>query len=426
MDIRNKSISTQCVQAGYNPKGAQPRVMPIIQSTTYRYESCDDLADAFNLQSATPIYTRLGNPTLSFLEEKIAVLENGVAAVTTASGQSAILFAILAITKVGQNIISLNNIYGGTHTLFASTLKNMGIEVRFVNSNASFDDIFSLVDENTRLIYGETIGNPGLDVLDFEKISSVAKKADIPFVVDNTFASPYLCKPVEFGANIVIHSTTKYMDGHATSMGGVVVDCGNFDWNNGKYPQLTEPDESYHGLVYTEAFGNMALALKIRAGLLRDIGSTMSPFNAFLTNIGLETLHLRMQRHCENAIKVAEYLNNHEKIEFVSYPYLETSPSYKNAKKYLSKGGSGIVSFGVKGGAENSKKFIDNMKLGTLVTHVCDVRSHAIHPASTTHRQLSQEEQLKSKVLPNLVRYSVGIEDINDIIDDIKQALSKI
>ena len=426
MNIRDVNIATQCVQAGYNPKGAQPRVMPIVQSTTYRYENCDALADAFNLQAATPIYTRIGNPTLSVLEEKIAILEDGVAAVTTSSGQSAILFSILAITKVGQNIISLSNIYGGTHTLFASTLKNMGIEVRFIEADSSFDDIFALVDENTRLIYGETIGNPALDVIDFEKISSVAKKADIPFVVDNTFASPYLCKPIEFGANIVIHSTTKYMDGHATSMGGVIVDCGNFNWDNGKYPQLTQPDESYHGLVYTEAFGNMALALKIRAGLLRDIGSTMSPFNAFLTNIGLETLHLRMERHCQNAIKVAEYLNNHEKIEFVNYPYLETSPSYELAKKYLSKGGSGIVSFGVKGGVENAKKFIDNMKLGTLVTHVCDVRTLAIHPASTTHRQLSQEEQLNCGVLPNLVRYSVGIEDINDIIDDIKQALSKI
>ena len=427
MDIKNTNISTQCVQAGYLPKGsAEPRVMPIVQSTTYKYENCDALAAAFDLQAPTPIYTRLGNPTLSFLEEKITTLEGGIAAVTTASGQSAILFSVLALTKSGENIISLNNIYGGTHTLFASTLKNMGIEVRFVSASATADEIYSLIDDNTKLVYAETIGNPALEVLDFEKLSSIAKKADIPLVIDNTFATPYLCRPFELGANIVIHSTTKYMDGHATSVGGVIVDGGNFNWENGKFPQLSTPDESYHGLIYTKAFGKAAFALKIRAGLLRDIGSTMSPFNAFLTTLGLETLHLRMEKHCENALKVAKYLEGHEKIEFVNYPLLESSPSYELAKKYLTKGASGVVAFGVKGGSDNAKAFIDNMKLATLVTHVADVRTHALHPASTTHRQLSEAEQIAGGILPNLVRYSVGIEDADDIIADIKQALEKI
>ena len=426
MSINELNIETKCVQAGYSPDNTAPRVAPIVQSTTYRYDSCDSLANAFNLAQATPIYTRLGNPTLSVLEEKIAALEGGVAAVTTSSGQSAIFFSVLALAKAGDNIISLNNVYGGTHTLFSSTLKNLGIEVRFASPSDSAQSIFALVDDKTKLIYGETIGNPALEVLDFEKVSSVAKKADIPFVVDNTFATPYLCRPLELGANIVLHSTTKYIDGHATSLGGVIVDGGNFNWENGKFPGLSEPDESYHGLVYTKSFGNAALALKIRAGLLRDIGSTMSPFNAFLTNIGLETLHLRMERHSQNAIEIAKHLEKHDKVEFVNYPLLESAKTYNLAKKYLPKGASGVISVGIEGGSKEAQKFIDALKLVTLVTHVCDVRSHAIHPASTTHRQLSEQEQINGGVLPNLVRISVGIEDVNDIIADIDQALASL
>lgn len=426
MSIKELNIETKCVQAGYSPDNTAPRVAPIVQSTTYRYDSCDSLANAFNLAQATPIYTRLGNPTLSVLEEKIAALEGGVAAVTTSSGQSAIFFSVLALAKAGDNIISLNNVYGGTHTLFSSTLKNLGIEVRFASPSDSAQSIFALVDDKTKLIYGETIGNPALEVLDFEKVSSVAKKADIPFVVDNTFATPYLCRPLELGANIVLHSTTKYIDGHATSLGGVIVDGGNFNWENGKFPGLSEPDESYHGLVYTKSFGNAALALKIRAGLLRDIGSTMSPFNAFLTNIGLETLHLRMERHSQNAIEIAKHLKKNDKVEFVNYPLLESAKTYNLAKKYLPKGASGVISVGIKGGSKEAQKFIDALKLVTLVTHVCDVRSHAIHPASTTHRQLSEQEQINGGVLPNLVRISVGIEDVNDIIADIDQALASL
>ena len=426
MSIKELNIETKCVQAGYSPDNTAPRVAPIVQSTTYRYDSCDSLANAFNLAQATPIYTRLGNPTLSVLEEKIAALEGGVAAVTTSSGQSAIFFSVLALAKAGDNIISLNNVYGGTHTLFSSTLKNLGIEVRFASPSDSAQSIFALVDDKTKLIYGETIGNPALEVLDFEKVSSVAKKADIPFVVDNTFATPYLCRPLELGANIVLHSTTKYIDGHATSLGGVIVDGGNFNWENGKFPGLSEPDESYHGLVYTKSFVNAALAFIIRAGLLRDIGSTMIPFNAFLTNIGLETLHLRMERHSQNAIEIAKHLKKNDKVEFVNYPLLESAKTYNLAKKYLPKGASGVISVGIKGGSKEAQKFIDALKLVTLVTHVCDVRSHAIHPASTTHRQLSEQEQINGGVLPNLVRISVGIEDVNDIIADIDQALASL
>ena len=404
MSIQDKNIATKCVQGVYSPKNAEPRVAPIVQSTTYEYDNCDSLANAFNLAQATPIYTRLGNPTLSALEEKIALLEGGVGAVTTASGQSAILFSVLGITKSGQNIISL----------------------RFVQASASVEEILALADENTRLIYAETIGNPSLDILDFEIISTVAKKIDIPFVVDNTFATPYLCRPFEHGANIVVHSTTKYFDGHATSVGGVVVDGGNYNWKNGKYPQLTQPDESYHGLVYTETFGNAALSLRLRAGLLRDIGSTMAPFNAFLTNLGLETLHLRMERHSQNALEIAKYLEKNEKIEFVNYPLLESSKTNELAKKYLPKGASGVVSFGIKGDSKKAQEFIDSLELVSLVTHVCDVRTLAIHPASTTHRQLNTDDQIKAGVFPNLIRLSVGIEDVQDIINDIEQALSKI
>ncbi len=422
----NFDIATQCVKGAYQAGNTEPMVAPIVQSTTYRYDSSDDLAAAFNLEQATPIYTRIGNPTLSVLEEKLTLLEKGVAAVTTASGQAAIFYSIANIAKAGDHILALSNLYGGTYTLLNSVLKQLGIEVTFVDPNASVDEIVAFAQENTKLIFAETIGNPRLDVLDFEKVSKAAQQADIPLIVDNTFATPYLCNPKEFGANIIVHSTTKYLDGHATSLGGVVIDCGNFNWNNGKFAGLSEPNPDYHGLIYTEAFGDAAYAVKLRTGLLRDIGATMAPFNAFLTNLGTETLHLRMERHSSNALAIAQFLENHPKIEWVNYPHLSSSPSYELAKKYLPRGGSGVVSFGIKGSSEIAKKFIDTMQLAILVTHIGDLRSFAIHPASTTHRQLSADALKKTGITPNLIRYNVGIEHIDDILFDIEQTLSKI
>lgn len=424
--LRDKAIETQCVQAGYYPENRDPRVMPIVQSTTYKFDTADELGDVFDLKVGANMYTRLGNPTLNWLEEKIAVLEGGVAAVTTASGQSANLFAVINIAKAGEHVIAMSNLYGGTHTLFGTQLKKFGIDVEFVDPDASLEEMKQSVRPETRLIFAETIGNPALDVLDFEKVSALAAYADVPLVVDNTFPTPFLCRPFEHGAHIVTHSTTKYMDGHATSVGGVVVDSGKFNWNSGKYPELTTPDADYHGLVYTEAFGPAAFIAKTRAGLLRDIGSTMSPMNAFLTNLGLETLHLRMERHSENALAVAKYLEGHEKIDWVNYPGLESSKDYALAQKYLPKGSSGIVSFGPKGGAEAAKKIIDTLQLSTLVTHVGDIRSHTIHPASTTHRQLSEEQLLAAGVKPELIRLNVGCEHVDDIIRDLEAALSAL
>ncbi len=425
MDIKKTKIETKCVQEGYESKNGEPRVAPIVQSTTYKYDKTQDLADIFDLKAQGFMYTRLGNPTLSVLEDKIAAMEGGVGALTTASGQSATLFSVINICKAGQNFIAMNNIYGGSHTLFSGILKDFGIDVRYATPEQSQEEILNLADENTRLIFGETIGNPTLDILDFEKFHSIAKKLDIPFVVDNTFATPFLCTPIEYGADIVVHSTTKYIDGHATSMGGLIVDSGNFNWENGKYPELAQPDPNYHGVVYTQSFGSSAFIVKARAGLLRDIGATMAPFNAFLTNLGCETLHLRMERHCENALAVAKHLAPHEKISWIRYPFLETDKSYELAKKYL-KGGSGVVTFGVKGGLEGARTFIDNMQLATLVTHVGDLRTHALHPASTTHRQLSDEQQSESGILPDMVRFSVGIEHKDDIIADLDSALEKV
>ncbi|MDG6881004.1 Methionine gamma-lyase [Phocoenobacter uteri] len=422
----NFDIATQCVKGTYQAGNTEPMVAPIIQSTTYRYDSSDSLAAAFNLEQATPIYTRIGNPTLSVLEEKLALLEKGIAAVTTASGQAAVFYSIANIAQAGDHIIALSNLYGGTYTLLSGILKQLGIKVTFVEPSASVAEIVGISQENTKLIFAETIGNPCLDVLDFENVSRAAKQIDIPLIVDNTFATPYLCNPKDFGANIIVHSTTKYLDGHATSLGGVVIDCGNFNWNNGKFPGLSEPNEAYHDLIYTETFGDAAYAVKLRTGLLRDIGATLAPFNAFLTNLGTETLHLRMERHSSNALAVAQFLEKHPKVEWVNYPHLASSPSYDLAKKYLSRGGSGVVSFGIKGGSEAAKKFIDTMQLAMLVTHVGDLRTFAIHPASTTHRQLSDEALEKAGITPNLIRYNVGIEHIDDILRDIEQTLSQI
>lgn len=425
-ELKYTSVATQCIQGGYIPGNAEARTMPIVQSTTFKYDKADDLADVFDLKVGTPMYTRFGNPSLNWLEEKIALMEGGVGALTTSSGQAATLFSIINIAKAGQHVLALSNLYGGTHTLLGSVLPRMGIEVTFIEPTLSLEEMKEYLRPETRCIFSEMLGNPALDVLDLDKMSALAKFADVPLIVDNTFPTPFLCQPLKHGANIVVHSATKYLDGHATCVGGVVVDGGNFNWDNGKYPELTTPDPDYHGLVYTEAFGAAAYIAKARAGLLRDIGATMSPFNAFLINLGTETLAVRMQRHSENALAVAKYLEKHPKVEWVSYPGLESDPNYELAQKYLPKGCSGVVAFGPKGGSAAAKTVIDNIKLTTLVTHVGDLRSHMLHPASTTHRQLSEEALVQAGVRPNLIRFSVGIEDINDILADLDQALAKL
>ena len=419
-------VETKCAQSGYEPKNGEPRVLPIYQSTTFKYDSADHLGDLFDLKAPGHMYSRISNPTLECVEAKISDLEGGVGSVLTTSGQMANLLAILNITSAGQNFISLSSIYGGTVNLFAVTLKRLGIEVRFVTPEMTDDEIEALFDENTRLVFGETIANPALCVLDIERYAKLAHKHDVPLMVDNTFATPILCRPIEFGADIVIHSTTKYMDGHATVVGGVVVDSGKFNWKNGKFPELTEPDESYHGVIYTEQFGNAAFITKLRVQLVRDFGVAPSAMNAFLLNMGLETLHLRMERHCENAMKVAKFLENNEKIAWVNYPKLESNEYYDLAEKYLPKGACGVISFGIKGGREAAVKFMDSLKLAAIVVHVADLRTCVLHPASTTHRQLTEEQLVGAGIGSDLIRMSVGIENADDIIEDIKQALNEV
>lgn len=425
-ELRQTSIETQCVQGGFIPENAGPRTMPIVQSTTYMYETADELGDVFDLAQGTPMYTRLGNPSLSWVEEKVALTEGGVAALSTSSGQAASFFAIVNITSAGQHVLAMSNLYGGTHTLFKSELRRLGIDVTFVEPSTSLEEMKALVRPETRLIFAETLSNPSLEVLDFEKVSALATYAEVPLVVDNTFPTPFLCRPIDHGADIVIHSATKYMDGHASSVGGFIVDAGTFEWTKEKYPELAGPDADYHGLVYTEAFGPAAFIGKCRAGLLRDFGSTMAPMNAYLINLGMETLHVRMERHCENAQKVAEFLAQDDRVAWVRYPGLKDDPSYDLAQKYLPKGASGVVSFGPKGGRDAADRFIDAMKLATLVTHVGDLRSHALQPARTTHRQLSDEALKAAGIPPELIRFNVGIEHIDDILADIDQALSAI
>ncbi len=424
MNLEKSHYETQCVQGGYDPKNGEPRIVPIVQSTTYKYDDADAVGRLFDLQEAGHMYSRLSNPTLEVLEAKIALLEGGSGAMVTSSGQSANLFAIINICATGDHVIAMNNLYGGTYNLFKTTLKNMGIDVTFVDPALPLDKLKKAVQPNTKAVFGETIGNPGVDVLDFEKISTLAHDAGVPLIVDNTFATPVLCRPIEHGVDIVTHSTTKYIDGHATSVGGVIVDGGKFDWNNGKFKGLTEPDESYHGVIYTESFGNAAYITKARVTLMRDIGSTMAPFNAFLTNLGTETLALRMKKHSENALTLAKFLESHEKVAWVKYPKLESSSSYALAEKYLPDGASGIIAFGVKGGIEASKKFINSVHLASLVVHVGDLRTYVLHPASMTHRQLSEEALLACGVTPDLIRFSIGIENIDDIIKDVEQALN--
>ncbi len=417
-------IETECLQGGYQPRNGDPRVLPIYQSTTYKYDSAEHLGDLFDLKAAGHMYTRISNPTVEMVENKIAALEGGVGAMCTSSGQAASLMAVLNITGAGQNFVSLSTIYGGTTNLFAVTMKRMGIEVRFATPDMTDAEVEALIDDNTRLIFGETIANPALNVLDIERYAALAHRHGLPLVVDNTFATPILCRPFEFGADIVTHSTTKYMDGHATVVGGVVVDGGRFDWAaSGKYPELTTPDESYHGVVYTEQFGAAAYITKARVQLMRDLGSTPQPLAAFILNLGLETLALRMERHCANAEAVARYLEAHEKVSWVNCPALPSSDQHELAKKYLPNGCCGVISFGIKGGREAAVRFMNSLKLAAIVVHVADARTSVLHPASTTHRQLTDEQLVAGGITPDMIRLSVGIENVDDIIADIEQAL---
>lgn len=417
---------TKCLHAGYTPKNGEPRVVPICQSTTYLYESTDEVGALFDLTKNGYFYSRIGNPTVCAVEEKIAALEGGVGALCTTSGQAANLLAILNICSAGDSIISAPTIYGGTINLFAVTLKRLGIECIFVDPEASEEEIQKAFKPNTRLVFGETIANPAICVFDIEKFASIAHKNGVPLIIDNTFATPILCRPFEFGADIVTHSTTKYMDGHAVQVGGVIVDSGNFDWTNGKYPELCEPDESYHGLRYVEAFGNAAYITKARVQLMRDFGVYPGATAAFYLNLGLETLAVRMERYCENAEKVARHFAASDKVESVSYPSLETDPYHERAKKYLPKGCSGVLSFTIKGGREKAAKFMDSLKLASNEVHVADIRTCVLHPASATHRQLTDEQLVAAGINPGLIRFSVGLENVDDIIEDIDQALANI
>ena len=423
--MKNLSVETLCVQGGYEPKNGEPRVAPLYQSTTYKYDSAEEVGDLFDLAKEGHMYSRISNPTLEIFEKKIAQLEGGIGAVSTSSGQSANLLAILTLCKNGDHIIAFNNLYGGTFVLIQSRLKDFGIEATLVDLNDSDEEIESHIKENTKLLFGETLGNPGVKVFDIERFADLAHRNNIPLILDNTFPTPHLCRPIEFGADIVTHSTTKYLDGHATCVGGIIVDSGKFDWTNGKFGCLTDEDPNYHGLSYTETFGDAAYITKVRAVFLRDLGTTMSPFNAFLTNLGTETLALRMDKHSSNALTIAEFLEANPNVEWTHYPLLESSEDYELAQKYLSKGASGIISFGVKGGVEEGKKFINSLKLATLVVHVGDVRTHVLHPASMTHRQLSKEAQLEGGIEENMIRLSVGIENPDEIIADLKQALER-
>ena len=423
-----RKLNTICVQGGWEPKKGEPRVLPIYQSTTFKYETSEQMADLFDLKASGYFYTRLQNPTNDAVASKIAELEGGVAAMLTSSGQAASFYSIFNICEAGDHFVSAASIYGGTFNLFSVTMKKLGIECTFVDADASEEELQAAFRPNTKALFGETIANPVLSVLDIEKFARVAHKNGVPLIVDNTFPTPINCRPIEFGADIVIHSTTKYMDGHATAVGGCIVDSGNFDWeaHADKFPGLTEPDPSYHGLAYSKAFGKGAYITKATAQLMRDLGSIQSPENAFLLNLGLETLHLRMPRHCENAQKVAEYLENNPKVAWVNYSGLKSSKYYELAQKQFTNGMScGVVTFGLKGGRDVSIRFMDSLKLACIVTHVADARTCVLHPASHTHRQLSDEQLIAAGVQPDLIRFSVGIEDAEDIIADIEQALEK-
>ena len=426
--MTNYNTNTICVQGGYEPKNGEPRVVPIVQSTTYKYESSQKMGDLFDLKDSGYFYTRLANPTNDAVANKICQLEGGVAAILTSSGQAANFYAILNIAKAGDHVIASSAIYGGTYNLIAKTMKDMGIESTFVEPDISVEELEEKFQPNTKLVFGETLSNPSLNILDIEKFANVAHKHGVPLIVDNTFPTPIFCRPFEWGADIVTHSTSKYMNGSANAVGGVVVDSGNFDWvkYSEKFSGLTTPDETYHGIVYTESFGKAAYITKMTTNLMRDLGSIPSPQNSFYLGVGLETLHLRMERHFENALTLAKHLENHPKVSWISFSGLENDSQHGLAEKYLPNGSCGVISFGVVGGREAAVKFMDSLKLASIVTHVADTRTCVLHPASTTHRQMNDEELLAAGVSPDLIRMSVGIEDIRDIVADINQALEQI
>lgn len=421
-----KGFNTKCIHGSYLPKSGEPQVMPMVQSTTYRYYDNDEVAALFDLESSGSFYSRLGNPTVDNLEAHIALLEGGTGAICTSSGQAANLICMLNIAKTGDHIISSNSIYGGTFNLFSVTLKKMGIDVEFVDQDLEFEELKKYVKPNTKAIFAETLANPKLSVLDIEKFKKLSEFAGVLLIVDNTLATPALLNPIEYGADIVTHSTTKYIDGHGNCVGGCVVEAGTFDYSSGKYPEFIEPDDSYHGIVFYEKFGDKAFTVKLRAQMLRDLGTTMSPMNAFLTDNGLKTLALRMERHSQNAIKLAEFLNDHDKISYVTYPGLSGDKYYELSKKYMKKGQSGVLSFGIKGGYDAGVKLIKNLKLTSLVVHVGDINTSTLHPASSTHRQLSDDELKAAGIGPELIRVSVGLCDIEDIIEDFENALKCI
>lgn len=419
-------IETQCLHEGYHPGNGEPSALPIYQSTTYRYDSTEHIGKLFDLTAAGHMYSRISNPTVAAVEEKIAAMEGGVGALCTTSGQAATMISLMNILKEGDHFISTASIYGGTINLFAVTLKRFGIECTFVDQELPEEEIQKMFKPNTKAVFGETIANPALSVLDIEKWAAIAHKNNVPLIVDNTFPTPYLCRPFEFGADIVVHSTSKYMDGHAVQMGGVIVDSGNFDWKNGNFPEFTEPDESYHGIVYTDSFEKAAYITKARVQMMRDMGAYPTANAAFLLNLGLETLPVRMDRHCSNALKVAEYFKESEKVEFVNYPGLEGDKYHELAKKYLPLGTCGVISLSIEGSRENAIKFMDSLKLASNEVHVADIRTCVLHPASSTHRQLTDEQLAAAGITPGLIRFSVGLENVDDIIEDIEQALATL
>lgn len=424
----NYKIETKCIQSGWQPTKGEPRVLPIYQSTTFKYDTSEQMGRLFDLEDSGYFYTRLQNPTNDAVAQKITELEGGVAGMLTSSGQAANYYAVFNICEAGDHIVSASTIYGGTFNLYGTTMKKMGVDCTFVDPDASYEELEKAFQPNTKCVFAETISNPSLVVLDIEKFAKLAHSHGVPLIVDNTFATPINCRPFEWGADIVTHSTTKYMDGHAMCVGGAIVDSGNFDWeaHADKFPGLTQPDESYHGIIYTQKFGKGAYITKATSQLMRDLGSIQSPQNAFLLNVGLETLHLRVPRHCENALKVAQYLKNHEKVAWVRYAGLEDDPYYELAQKYLPNGTCGVLSFGLKGGRDVSVGFMDKLKLAAIVTHVADARTCVLHPASHTHRQMNEQELIEAGVQPDLIRFSVGIENAEDIIADLEQALETV
>lgn len=417
---------TKCLHAGYEPKNGEPRVLPIYQSTTYKYDSTEFVGQLFDLTAEGHMYSRISNPTVDAVEKKIAALEGGVGALCTTSGQSASFIALMNLLESGDHVVSSSTIYGGTVNLFAITFEKFGIEVTFVDPDASKEEIEAAIRPNTKAVFGEIMANPAMNVLDIEKFAQIAHAHDIPLLIDNTFATPILCHPFEWGADIVIHSTTKYMDGHALQVGGVIVDSGNFNWANGKFPGLSTPDASYHGIVYTDTFGNAAYITKARVQLMRDLGCYPAAHSAFLLNIGLETLAVRMKQHCANALSIAEFLKDQPDVEFINYPGLKDDKYHALAEKYLPDGCCGVISFSIKGGRERAASFIDHLKLVSLEVHVADIRTCVLHPASSTHRQLTDEQLVNCGITPGLIRLSCGIENVEDILDDLKQAFAAI